>query len=93
MVTLEQAKAYLRVDFDEDDALIESCIAAADEYLKAAIHQNYDNTSVRANMLALIVINDLYDNRGMSEKVNGNVRRLVSDFAQQLRLESGDASV
>lgn len=90
IVTLEEAKAYLRVDFNDDDSLINSLIDTADEYLKAAISETYNTTSGRAKMLALIVVGDLYDNREMSEKVSGNVRRLVQNFALQLRLESGD---
>ena len=31
LVTLEEMKGYLRVDFDEDDALIESMIRAAEK--------------------------------------------------------------
>ena len=31
VVTLEEMKGYLRVDFDEDDALIESMIRAAEK--------------------------------------------------------------
>lgn len=93
IVTLEEAKAYLRVDFNDDDNLINSLINTADEYLKAAISETYDSKSERAKMLALIVVGDLYDNREMSEKVSGNVRRLVQNFALQLRLESGGTVV
>ena len=89
IVTLEEAKSYLRVDFNDDDALITSLITTADEYLKAAINPTYDATSGRAKTLALIVVGDLYDNRELSEKVSGNTRRLVQNFALQLRLESG----
>ena len=93
IVTLEEAKAYLRVDFNDDDVLITSLISAADEYLKAAISETYDVKSERARTLALIVVGDLYDNRELSEKVSGNTRRLVQSFALQLRLESGDYTV
>lgn len=92
IVTLEEAKSYLRVDFSDDDNLITSLINASDEYLKAAINSTYDATSERAKTLALIVVGDLYDNRELSEKVSGNTRRLVQNFALQLRLESGDYS-
>jgi len=63
---------------------------AADEFLKGSIGINYDNTGERAKTLSLIVISDLYDNRGLhddSAKVSNNVRRLVEDFSLQLRLE------
>lgn len=35
-VSLEAAKAYARIDGDEDDALLESLIEAAEEYLAGA---------------------------------------------------------
>ena len=89
MLTVEEVKDYLRIDFNEDDKLLETLIKVADEYLKSAISVTYDNKSERAKLLSLIVIQDLYDNRGINEKVSGNVRKLVSDFSLQLKLESG----
>jgi len=85
-LTLAEVKNYLRVDFDDDDALIASLMSVADEYLKASVGDLYDNTSERAKTLSLIVISDLYDNRGLSDKASSNVRRLVEDFSLQLRL-------
>lgn len=90
IVTLEEVKAYLRIDHSDDDRLLESLILTAEEYLKSAISKTYDTKSERAKTLALIVVGDLYDNRDMSEKVSGNVRRLVQNFIFQLRIESGD---
>lgn len=91
MLTLQEVKDYLRVDFNEDDALISSLMTAADEYLKSSVGVGYDNTSERAKTLSLIVISDLYDNRGLNDANSGgikpNVRRLVEDFSLQLRLE------
>ena len=93
MPTLKEVKAYLRVDYDDDDALLMSMIETADEYLKSAVGQNYDRQSERARMLALIVIADLYEYRGsMPGKVSGTVSRLVQDFSLQLQIESGNPS-
>jgi len=89
-LTKEDVKKYLRVDFADDDTLIDRLMIAADEFLKGSIGINYDNTGERAKTLSLIVISDLYDNRGLhddSAKVSNNVRRLVEDFSLQLRLE------
>lgn len=88
MVTLEEVKNYLHVDFDDDNEILQSLIAAADEYLRGAVNPNYDTMSERAKMLSLIVISDLYDNRGISDKASGNARKLVEDFSLQLKLES-----
>ena len=89
MLTLQNVKSYLKIDFDDDDELLNSLIKTADEYLKSAISIKYNSDTERAKLLSLIVIQDLYDNRGLTEKVSGNVRKLVSDFTLQLKLESG----
>ena len=89
-LTRDDVKKYLRVDFTDDDTLIDRLMIAADEFLKGSIGATYDNTGERAKTLSLIVISDLYDNRGLhddSAKVSNNVRRLVDDFSLQLRLE------
>ena len=90
MLTLQDVKDYLHIDFDDDDRLLTHLIRVAHEYMRSTIHTEYNPDSERARMLSLIVISDLYDNRGVSDKASGNVRKMVSDFALQLKLESGD---
>ena len=89
MPTIEEVFAYLGIDYADEVATknIERSIATADAYLKGAIGKNYPTDDPRVKELALIFISDLYDNRGMIEKVAGNVRRLVDDMSTQLRLE------
>ena len=87
MVNLEEAKKYMHIDHNDDDVFIGGCIIAADEYLKGAIGENYDTTSERARMLALMVVSDLYDNRGTNERTSLKTRTIVEDFARQMRLE------
>lgn len=87
MVELERAKKYMHIDHDDEDDVINSCIFAADEYLNGAIGKGYNETSGRAEMLALMIIADLYDNRSSTEPLSAKTRSIVKDFAQQLRLE------
>lgn len=87
MVELERAKKYMHIDYDDDDDIINVCIFAADEYLSGAIGEDFDISSGRAEMLALMVIADLYDNRSSTEAVSAKTRTIVENFAQQLRLE------
>lgn len=87
MISMEETKDFLRVAFPDDDKLIERLILTAYEYLQSAVGQNFNRESERAKLLALVVVKDLYDNRGMSDKEGANVRRLIADFSQQLRLE------
>ncbi len=41
ILTLDEVKNYLRVDLDDDDALIQSFIAAAEAYLQNATGKDY----------------------------------------------------
>ena len=89
MPTTQEVMDYLGIDYADNMITrnIERSITVADAYLKGAVGKNYPIDDPRAKELALIFISDLYDNRGMIEKVNGNIRRLVDDFTLQLRLE------
>ena len=44
IITLEEVKEYARIDIDEDDALLETMITAAEEYLKNATGKEYPET-------------------------------------------------
>lgn len=94
MPTIEEIKAYLGIDYTDEmsEKNIERSIKVADAYLKGSIGVNYPSDDPRVKELALILISDLYDNRGLMEKVAGNVRRLVDDMSLQLRLELRRAS-
>lgn len=89
MLTEQEVYDYLGYDIVDDTIKrnVLRMIRTADAYLKGAIGRDYPANDPRAKELALIFIADLYDNRGMIEKVSGNVRRLVNDFSLQLRLE------
>lgn len=89
MPTVEEVLSYLGIDYADEMVTrnVERAIKTADAYLKGSVGKDYPIDDPRAKELSLIVISDLYDNRGLSEKVSGNVRRLVNDFSLQLRLE------
>lgn len=89
MPTNQEVLDYLGIDYTDEviDRNVERCIKTADAYLKGSIGKDYPEEDPRVKELALIFISDLYDNRGMIEKVAGNVRRLVDDMSLQLRLE------
>ena len=89
LVTEAEVLDYLGFDVTDDVVRrnITRCIKVADAYLRGAVGENYPVSDPRAKELALMVVADLYDNRGMSEKVSANMRKLVSDFSLQLRME------
>ena len=94
MPTLEEVLGYLGYDYADEMVKrnVNRCIATADAYLKGSIGDNYPAEDPRVKELALIFISDLYDNRGMIEKVAGNVRKLIDDMCLQLRMELRRAS-
>lgn len=89
VVSVEEVLAYLGIDYSDDmvKSNIERAIKTADAFLKGSVGEDYPVTDPRAKELALIIISDLYDNRGLSSSVSGNTRRLVEDLSLQLRLE------
>ena len=63
MITLKETKEYLRVDGDEEDTLITSLIAAAQEYLKNATGKTFENTNELARLFCLVLVVDWYESR------------------------------
>lgn len=89
VVSVDEVLAYLGIDYADDMVTknIERLIKTADAYLKGSIGDNYPVEDPKAKELALIIISDLYDNRGVQSTISGNTRRLVDDLSLQLRLE------
>lgn len=91
VVSVGEVLAYLGIDYADDmvNANINRLITTADAYLKGSIGEGYPVEDPRAKELALIIISDLYDNRGytVSAGLSNNVRRLVDNLSLQLRLE------
>ncbi len=88
-ITPEDVIAHLGIDYADDMVFrnIKSAITAADFYLKGSIGEGYPVDDPRVKQIALAVVADLYDERGLHSTVSGNVRRLIDDFSWQLRLE------
>ena len=91
VVSVDEVLAYLGIDYTDDMVTknIERAIKTADVYLKGSIGENYPVEDPRAKELALMIVADLYDNRGLtvSTNVSANMRKLVDDMSLQLRLE------
>ena len=89
VVSVEEVLAYLGIDYSDEmvERNIERTINTADAYLKGSIGKDYPIDDPRSKELALIIISDLYDNRGIQSSISGNTRKLVDDLSLQLRLE------
>ena len=89
VLTLEEVKDYLRIDFDEDDEQLLGLILAATAYLKDAIDdfsENFEKNPYfqeRAKLIAKVLIQGWYDNRESTNKENGflyTVRSLLTQL-------------
>lgn len=89
VVTLDEALEYLGIDYADGKVKnnVMRAIYTADAYLKGSIGEGYPKEDARAKELALIIVADLYDERGLNDKMSTNVRRLVDDLSLQLRIE------
>lgn len=94
VVTIDEVLNELGIDYADEVVInnIKRKIKTADSYLKGSIGENYPVDDPRSKELALIIISDLYDNRGLESTISGNTRKLVDDFSLQLRLELGRGS-
>ena len=71
-LTLNEAKNYLRIDYDDDDLWLQSLLVATVDYLKDAIDDfdikvEKDKFKSRAKIIALVLLQDWYDNREHAE--------------------------
>lgn len=94
MPTIDTSAAltYLGIDYPDEVVLsnVNRALATAKQTLLGAVGDDIDTylpDDPRAVELVLIYLEDLYSQRGISAKVSGATRRLVSDMELQLRLE------
>ncbi|HDW3058518.1 TPA: phage gp6-like head-tail connector protein [Bacillus cereus] len=92
VLTVEEAKKYLRVDGDEEeDDLITSFVIAAEIYIQNATGQDVKLDSELAKLAARILISHWYENREAVGKAEQLVFSLQSILVQ-LQYCGGDAS-
>lgn len=85
IVTLEETKQYLRIDDNESDSLIISLVNAAEEYLKNATGQEFDNTNNLARIFCWVLISDWYENREYIGKASDKIRPIIESMLAQLK--------
>ncbi|WP_286149570.1 MULTISPECIES: head-tail connector protein [Bacillota] len=89
MVKIQEVKDYLGIDFSDEsiERRLNHLIKVSEKSLKGSLGDGYPTDDERVKEIALIIIEDLYDNHSLNDKVSGNVRRLVNDFSMQIKCE------
>lgn len=92
IVSLDEVKNWLRIDFSEDDTLLTTLISAAEEYLKNATGITYDSENHLAKLLCMTLIADWYENREMIGKTTDQTRPIIQSILTQLTYSYGGDS-
>lgn len=87
-LTIEEVAEYLCIDYVDSavSSQIARHIATAHRYLCGAVGDDYPRNDPRVREIALMIIDDLWENRGISN-TSGNTRKLINDLELQLKLE------
>lgn len=88
-MTLDDVKAYLRIDEDADDMVLEVMMQATEQYIKDAVGF-YEEANPKIKMLYWLVIQDFYENRVLTVKESDKQRlsHVVSSLVLQLQSEA-----
>ena len=88
MLNLDKVKNYLKVDFDDDDAIIETYIIATEKFLKTLCEKDEfeEDKQELAEIYMLAVISELYNSRNLTvDKAEQRVRTIMQSILNQLR--------
>ena len=88
MLNLDKVKNYLKVDFDDDDIIIETYIIATEKFLKTLCEKDEfeEDKQELAEIYMLAVISELYNSRNLTvDKAEQRVRTIMQSLLNQLR--------
>ena len=88
MLDLDKVKNYLRVDYADDDAIMETYIIATEKFLKKLCEKNEfeEDKQELAEIYMLAMINELYNSRNLTvDKAEQRVRTIMQSLLNQLR--------
>lgn len=90
IVTLEEAKAWLKVDYNDEDTEIQLLIDSAEVYLKSSTGKDFDSTNFLAKLYCRVLISDWFENRGLmiDNKTSEKVRFTLQSIMMQLQYSS-----
>lgn len=88
MLNLDKVKNYLKVDFDDDDIIIETYIIATEKFLKTLCEKDEfeEDKQELAEIYMLAMLSELYNSRNLTvDKAEQRVRTIMQSILNQLR--------
>ena len=87
-MSLQTLKKYIRVDYDDDDEIIEMMMNAVIEEMKELITDfDPDELTKRQELLICVYVKDLYDNRDRMTQASSKSEEKVRYAVQSLMLK------
>ena len=87
IVTLEEAKAWIKCDYEDEDSEIQLLVDSAEAYLQNATGKVFDNTNALARLYCRVLITDWFENRELmaDSKTSDKVRFTLQSIMLQLQ--------
>lgn len=86
IITIDEAKEWLRIEDDFDKKTIEMLAQAAETYLYNATGKNFNSDNQLAKLFCLVLITDWYENRELiGQKASDKVRFTIQSILTQLQ--------
>lgn len=89
MVSLEDAKAYIHIDYDDDDGNIKDMIETSQIFVDSMVGEKYkeDEKAVKmADLLVKKIVYQMYENRSLLIPNNIKEDRIVNSMLDKLAL-------
>lgn len=89
LVTLEEAKAHLRVTHTDEDTRISAIIDAAEKHIKNFLNQDQIPMEPDVKQAALLYIGDFYENREATTEKDLKENRAAKNLLFPYRVNMG----
>lgn len=86
-MTLEEIKAYLRIDYEDDDDILSELLIVSEEYINSCVGIGYksDEKAMKlAKLLQKKLIYDMYEKRGTEIANNTKKDTIVTTILDKL---------
>lgn len=97
-MSLDLIKEYLKIDFDDDDRILEMLLGSARRYVRDAVGYQPDESDERVKLLLLVLISDWYEHREYTEStlktqnISQKVRYTVRSIVLQLQYSEAESN-
>lgn len=86
ILTLQETKEFLKVDYDDEDMFLQGLIQASEQYLKNATGKTFDSTNELAKLYCKVLVNEWFKDRCLmqDQKTSDKVRFTLQSILAQL---------